>query len=215
MSSDKFSKYTVAQLKRYLQDRGVTVSGFRRQLLLEVASAVDRCQLPTDPDYQNVDAKVTIDDKLKAVGLQDSPWSMNDFSSDLSDIPDFGLYDIFNYLLCSRADYDRRKLKAYKSFEDYRLYYDGHVELLEYKNLTDKSLCIFRSRVRPTQKAKTFLKKDLYDVWFLIDAKHGEVKLAYCECPGGLVDMTNFHHYRLMAHITGKDTQTGKLSIIT
>ena len=44
-SSDKFSKYTVPQLKQYLQERGVTVSGYRRPLLLELANAVDRVQL--------------------------------------------------------------------------------------------------------------------------------------------------------------------------
>ena len=128
MNVDKFNKYNVTQLKHYLQERGVTVSGYRKSLLVELAVAVDRCQLPVDPDFQKIDAHRTLADKLKQLGITDSPWLLSGFSSDLSNIPDFGLYDIFNYLLCSRADYDRRKLKAFKSFEDYRLFYDGHVD---------------------------------------------------------------------------------------
>jgi hypothetical protein len=32
----------------------------------------------------------------------------------------FGLYDIFNYLIYSSAEYDKKGLAAYKSFHDYR-----------------------------------------------------------------------------------------------
>ena len=42
------------------------------------------------------------------------------YSIDLSEMPDVGLYDIFNYLIVFRTDYDRRKLSAYKAFDDYR-----------------------------------------------------------------------------------------------
>ena len=141
--------------------------------------------MPVDPDFQNVgSAFQSVSDKLKSLGIDD-PWSLQGFSQDLSDIPDFGLYDIFNYMLCSRADYDRRKLKAYKSFEDYRLHCDGHVELLEYSPNDDSSFCIFRSKVKPTQKAKTYLKTEVYKVWFLLDKLTGEVRLAYCQCQGG------------------------------
>ena len=72
-----------------------------------------------------VSALGSVTDQLKALGIDD-PWHLEGFSQDLHNIPDFGLYDIFNYLLCSRADYDRKKLKAYTSFEDFWL----HVELL-------------------------------------------------------------------------------------
>ena len=51
-SNGKFSKYTVPKLKEYLQERGVTVTGYRRALLVELANAVDRIQLPVDPDFQ-------------------------------------------------------------------------------------------------------------------------------------------------------------------
>jgi len=43
---DKFDKYTVLQQKQYLQDRGVTVYGYQKPLLVATANAVDLRQLP-------------------------------------------------------------------------------------------------------------------------------------------------------------------------
>ena len=82
MSANKFDEFTVPQLKHYLQDRGVTVSGYRRALLLELANAVDRCQLPTDPDYQQIDTAGSIIEKLQVLGINSSPWSLPDFTTD-------------------------------------------------------------------------------------------------------------------------------------
>jgi len=90
-------------LKQYLQERGATVSGYWQPLLVELANAVGRVQLPVDPDivmttdFQNVvSAFHLVSDKLKPLGIND-PWSLQGFSQDLSDIPDFGPYDIFYY----------------------------------------------------------------------------------------------------------------------
>ena len=127
--TDRFSRSTVPELKRYLQQRGVTMSGYRKELDV----AVHRCQLPVDPDFKGIDPVTAVDDKLKALGIDGNPRTLSGFTTDLCNIPAFGLCDVFNYLLCSRADYDQRKLKAYKSFEDYRLFSDGLVECLEVK----------------------------------------------------------------------------------
>ena len=42
----------VAELKRYLQERGVSVRGYLKTLLVEIASAVDRMFLPVDPNFE-------------------------------------------------------------------------------------------------------------------------------------------------------------------
>jgi len=108
MDVGDFNKSTVSELKQYLQKRGVTVSGYRRQLLVELASAVFKCKLPVDPDFQQIDSKTSTTCKLKKLGIHCDPWTLAGFSNDFANIPDLGLYDIFNYLLCSRADYDGR-----------------------------------------------------------------------------------------------------------
>jgi hypothetical protein len=99
-SSDKFCKYTVPQLKQYLEERGVTVSGYRRPLLLELANAVDRVQLPVDPDFQNVvSAFDSVSDKLKVLGIDD-PWSLQGFSQDFLT---FRILDYMTFLTISCA----------------------------------------------------------------------------------------------------------------
>ena len=113
------------------------------------------------------------------------PLTMDGFSSELSRIPNLTLYDVFNYLITSRADYDRRKLKAYKSCDDYRLFYDGHVENLQYNSLGDNQYGLFRAKVKPTQREKTYLNKTHYDLWLSIGKKNGDVRSAYCTCIGG------------------------------
>ena len=42
----------VAGLKKYLQERGVSVTGYLKTLLVEIASAVDRMFLPVDPNFE-------------------------------------------------------------------------------------------------------------------------------------------------------------------
>ena len=48
-----------------------------------------------------------------------------------------------------------------------------------------KDLFIFRAEVKPTQKDKTYLKKDMYSSWIVLHTESADIKTAYCECPGG------------------------------
>ena len=59
------------------------------------------------------------------------------------DSPPFGLYDIFNYLICHSTTYDKQGLAANKSFKDYSLFEDGYVESLETKILNYESRHVY------------------------------------------------------------------------
>ena len=48
-NSSDFKAMNVAELKKYLQDRGISVSGYLKPSLVEIASAVKRMVLPVDP----------------------------------------------------------------------------------------------------------------------------------------------------------------------
>ena len=43
------SSMTVAELKKYLQIRGVAVNGYLKPALLEIAQAVEKMMLPVEP----------------------------------------------------------------------------------------------------------------------------------------------------------------------
>ena len=49
------SSMTVAELKKYLQMRGVTVNGYLKPALLEIAQVVQKMMLPVEPtiEYSN------------------------------------------------------------------------------------------------------------------------------------------------------------------
>lgn len=153
-----FEGYRVPDLQKYLRNRGVTITGYNKNILKEIAITVDKLQLPEDPDFLKDSIQGCVDKKLARVGLTGcNPLTIEGFIKDFSDVPDFGLIDIFNYMIFSKSDYDEKKLKGYKSFEDYRLFYDGCVEILEFNPLVDKPVCLFRAKVKPTQPRKTGL----------------------------------------------------------
>ena len=176
----------VAELKKYLQERGVSVSGYLKTSLVEIASAVERMVLPVDPNFeknQPTDAdKLIIHDML--IPNPFSQKTVNNFNSS----PPFGLYDIFNYLIYHSTDYDKQGLAAYKSFEDYRLFDDGYVESLQTAHLNQEGVHVYVAKVRPFMKIKTDEGKEHYDLWFILEGRgtnRGSVLQARCKCKGG------------------------------
>ena len=108
--------------------------------------------------------------RLKVAGYSSvDPLALSEehLSHDLSAVPRIGLYDIFNYLICSRTDYDGTQIRAYKSFEDYRLFKDGHVLDLKVANVKSNdvesnddshtAVTVVINDVRPTQRNMTKL----------------------------------------------------------
>ena len=53
---ETLSSMTVAELKKYLETRGVTVNGYLKPALLEIAQAVEKMMLPVEP-IMNVQMK--------------------------------------------------------------------------------------------------------------------------------------------------------------
>ncbi|XP_062580916.1 uncharacterized protein LOC134242809 [Saccostrea cucullata] len=181
MSSTMFTSLKVVELQDILRGKGISVSNVKRENLVKLCEAVVKLNLPDDPDMC-ADHPVSIYDILGK--FSDDPFKIQGLSNDLTKLPTFSLYDVFNYLLYKTANYDQRKLKAYKSCEDYRLFFDGYVEKLEMKELEDGDNYLIKSCVKPTQKDRTYLNKTAYDVWVVM-CKSGSVNCAYCTCIGG------------------------------
>ena len=54
---------TMAELKNYLRERGVTVIGYLKPALVEIAIAVEKMMLPIDPNFEKEDC-AAVNDKL-------------------------------------------------------------------------------------------------------------------------------------------------------
>ena len=63
-SCEKFRSMNVASLKCYLQERGITVNGYLKPALVEIASAVERMMLPIDPYFQRDIHDIQMDDRI-------------------------------------------------------------------------------------------------------------------------------------------------------
>ena len=148
---------SVSELKSFLKSKGITISsGLSKEDLLTLCQSAQNLQ--DDPDHQDCNTWKKVSSKLERIGIKQNPLHLK-FSSkiDSNSMPPFGLIDIFNYLIISEADFDKRKLNAYKSFNDYRLFEGGHVRDLAIH--IHQSYYIFRATVLPTCRKQTYMKK--------------------------------------------------------
>ncbi|XP_046567599.1 uncharacterized protein LOC124275939 [Haliotis rubra] len=165
----------------YLKDRGVTFTGYIRRELITLCECVASLDLPVFQDVSDISCTPQT---LSHLNINCDPFLLQGYSNNLSQCLEIGIYDVFNYLVSFRPDYDRRKLRAYKSFQDYRLFADGHVNSVEYADATD-TIGIFKASVKPTQRDKTYLKSEFYNPWIAVEKNNVDIKSAYCQCPGG------------------------------
>ncbi|KAK7093524.1 hypothetical protein V1264_007259 [Littorina saxatilis] len=181
-SGRDFSKLNCESLREYLKARGISATGYCKQSLVRLATCASGLSLETDPDSSNVDVASQVKSSLQGLNFPVlDPFTLP-FSDDFSSTPMIGLIDVFNYLIDSRTDFDKKATKAYKSYEDYRLFHDGHV--LELKCWNNERFCCYQSRVKPTQRQKTYILTDAYKLWIIAD-RDGDIHLAYCQCPAG------------------------------
>ena len=118
MSKQKcdFHTMNVTELKKYLQERGVSVSGYLKSSLIEIASAVEAMMLQVDPIFER--DKTNDADSLLIHDMQiPNPFSLKTMNNFNNSLPPFGLYDIFNHLIYHSTEYDKQGLAAYKSFD--------------------------------------------------------------------------------------------------
>ncbi len=147
-----FKSMNVAAIKKYLLECGVTVNGYLKPALVEIASAVKKMMLPLDPNFERDNADNNIKVRLIIHDIQiEDPFSMKT-KNDFIESPPFGLYDIFNHLICHASDYDKQGLAAYKSYEDYRLFENGYVRSLETIKLKDAGVHVYVGKVQPSMR---------------------------------------------------------------
>jgi hypothetical protein len=185
-----FSKMTVLEIKKFLVERGVSVNGYHKPSLIEIASSVQKMGLPNLANMLRNDSREeTADGKLIIHDMKiENPFKMRVFVNNFIDSPPFGLYDIFNHLICHATNFDKQGLAAYKSFDDYRLFEDGYVESLLTTTLKSEGLHVYLGKVRPAMKSKTDDGKNFYELYFILEGKgvnRGSVLKAKCMCKGG------------------------------
>ena len=86
-----------------------------------------------------------------------NPFQMASLTNDFSQLPPSGLMDIFNHQIMSKTYYDKSELSSWRSFEEYNLCTNGHVQSLGVNTTEDldgSTFFLFVAGVILTQKQK-------------------------------------------------------------
>ena len=72
-----FTAMSVAAIKKYLQERGVSVNGYLKSGLVETAVAVEKMMLPVEPNFEMVNDAHTKKQRLNIHDIQiEDPFTM-------------------------------------------------------------------------------------------------------------------------------------------
>ena len=120
MASSMFTSLKADELQEVLRRKGISVSKGKCENLLKLCEAVAKLNLPDDPDMCSK-IPSSIHEILSEFSIE-NPYNLQGLSADLTNLPIFFLFDVFSYLLYKTTNYDQRRLKAYKSCEDFRFF---------------------------------------------------------------------------------------------
>ena len=102
----------VAANKKYLLERGVSVTGYHKDALIEIVSAVEKMMLPVDPNFERDNTDNNIKGRLIIHDIQIEDLFSMKTKNDFIESPLLGLFDIFNHLIYHECDYDKQGLAA-------------------------------------------------------------------------------------------------------
>lgn len=125
MDNLSFSEMNVKDLKKYLQDRWVSISG--QSSLVEIATAVQKLSLPLDPNFE-LDQKESKNTNILIL-INDveipNPFLLSTVNNFI-DLPPFSLYNIFNYFNYSTmqpttTDRDSPRINPLTSIDSFKM----------------------------------------------------------------------------------------------
>ena len=184
-----FENMSVSDLKTYLRERGVSVNGYLKPALIEIAKAVQKMMLPIVTEFEKGNDNQDVHNFIiHDMEIRDPFSASRNLVNNFVDSPPFGLYDIFNHLIFYSSEYDKQGLAAYKAFDEYRMFQDGYVESLLTETISKAGVHLSMGKVKPAMKEKTDDGKLFYDCWFMLEGKganRGSVLKARCLCKGG------------------------------
>lgn len=192
--SDAFSleKATVNDLKRFLRDRGIPVTG-TKAVLIDRAKGALNLRLRTLKDISQQDDN---DSKQRTVEKLQTPLGeklpnpielKQGWTNDYMKIPPFTDNELYNYLVLNKlrtidgaSNRATRQLKAKVFLED------NHVYQILYHPVSDTvSHAFVKCKVIKSFPTQSENKQPDYTVWICLSKVSGRVHSASCSCEAG------------------------------
>ncbi|KAL3862191.1 hypothetical protein ACJMK2_026410 [Sinanodonta woodiana] len=188
---EDINSYTVKRLKRFLKEYRQNVSG-RAHELRERALGVLCLQIPSETNLKNADQR---DQETRELGKYTTPLgetlpkpdTLDDWSDDVTKIPDFSERELYNCLVLNTSrTFDRAPCGAVRQLKAKQFYEDNHVHSVRFQHISNQcSHAYVRCLVIPSLPTLDRNKQPDYRVWISLSKVTGQVNSAECTCPAG------------------------------
>lgn len=123
---------------------------------------------------------------LKKLTLSDGtilphPYVLTEWNNDVTGLPSIEWPEIYTYFIEKPSIYTKEKLRAYKSVDAYNYVLNGHVQDLQYKDISHE-FCVVRGEVLPSLRQGH--KTTMYQAWVIV-SRTNYVFTANCTCMAG------------------------------
>ena len=176
---------TTKQLKEFLKERGVQVSGTRSCLLKRVEGLLLFETRKSRTAERSIDPEKNTTRFLTPLGENlPQPESLCNWDKDLNKIPMFTDKELYNYLVLNKErTCDGASNNASRQLKAKVFYEDNHVHSISYHGINESmSHCYVSCKVIPSCPTG---KKEDYRVWVCMSKVTGHVHSACCTCIAG------------------------------
>ena len=174
-----FSRYSVEQLRKYLQDRGVTCAEYRKHHLIRLAEVAHELNLEvlTADDFPTFHAdRRTVNNRN---GVSVTVADIRDVScwfTALHSLPQVEIADIMVYVM-HKCGWGPSRLRNYKKDNSWQLQQNGHISSVKLHEIPDCDfvyvMCDCTPETRQSEKP--------YSTWVLLQ-NDGQVRSGGCTC---------------------------------
>ncbi|XP_052759884.1 uncharacterized protein LOC128246165 [Mya arenaria] len=182
MNNNELTPFKVVDLKRYLANRKLNVSGLKCELIERIKGAyrlsITDKRVLEERDREERERRATERFILPCGEGLPPPSTLKAWKSTIDLFPAVEEKDIYNYIVLKRDS--KRQLKA-------RTYYvDGHVQKVEVHLISEEcSHCYVQASVLPSFPTADKRKSPEYQPWILLSKVTGCIHSAFCNCPAG------------------------------
>ena len=108
------------------------VSAYKKPDLINLAKSLCEMNADIDPDFRDEPTDNILKDRLTLPSgtVIADPFKMEHLSNGFSNLPNFGLMDVFNHLIMSETEYDKM-LASWRSFDEYTMCQNVHVRSIK------------------------------------------------------------------------------------
>ena len=173
------------ELRRWPKARIFKTTG-RKQELIDRAIKVKKDGTETIEERETREKKVRktrAADKLRSPceNLPD-PKTLNNWTNDLSKLPQISYKEIIDYLVYGSCKFFQREdMKCFKQLKAFKFFKDGHVQKIELCLISEKgSYCFVKAAVLPSMR-----QDRVYRTWISVVKEIAKVFSADCNCTAG------------------------------